>query len=516
MILRNHRLIYDQLQETAPRARPWIIDHASAAVPVIDDQVDLSDVADAAARTATLFESLGIEPGDYCAVWLDAPIDIAIIVAALTAVGGIPILLSPKLDADTVASMVEPVPVERIVTTGDRRAACAEIQPFERIHEWAALAAELPVTRPRRTCAVAMPSTSPYVVTHTSGTTGVPKLVQYTRQATDNQGYAQEFMAPLGAPTQPVAVAVSPVHFRAVSGLLCALRRNVRLMVLADESPRSVGRLVRRWKPIFLEAHPNTFMDWESLARNGSFASVRYFVSTFDVIHPRTVRRMLAGSKHRFAILLEAYGQSELGGSVGTVHVKGLVDLIGLLPIPVKKLLEGHSVGWAAPGYASTRIVGPDGAEVPAGTPGRIQVRSAGQFQTYINRPEAASANLSSDGWWDTGDYGKKTRFGELILMDRQVERMSLIPSGIAMEDVLLSRLPWLAEVIVLEHDDRVVPVVAVREGHRFDEKAWRRAVSGLPKLSLPIVFDIHDLPRTATGKVQRARLTALISRQSR
>ncbi|MFI5781889.1 AMP-binding protein [Nocardia sp. NPDC051570] len=509
---RNHKLIYDQLIEIAPKSRPWISDHPSDAVPVVDDQVALTDIAEAAARAATLFDSTGVRAGDYCAVWLDSPLDIMITIAALTAVGGVPILISPALDAETLGRMLEPVPVERIVTTADRRAECEQIEGLLRVDDWTELATRLPATPARRTSAVSMPGTEPYIVTHTSGTTGVPKLVQYTRNATDHQGYAQEAFAILGRLRGYAAVAVSPVHFRTVSGLLCALRRNVPLIVLADHSAESVGRYVRNYQPIYLEAHPNTLMQWEHLADNGTLASVRHYVSTFDVIHPGTVRRLLAGSKYRLASFLEAYGQSELGGISAKIHLKGLVSRRHRARW---RTHAGHPAGWTAPGYSEARIVGPDGAPVPAGTPGRIQVRSAGQFQTYINRREAAEAGLTRDGWWDTGDWGKRTRLRQLILIDRQVERMTLIPSAIAMEDVLLARMPWLLEAIALEQDRHIAPVVAVRDGV-FDEKAWRKAVSDLPLLAPPVVLDFRDFPRTATGKIQRTALAQLISQQSR
>ncbi|WP_067535448.1 AMP-binding protein [Nocardia crassostreae] len=508
---RNHKLIYDQLIEIAPNARPWIVDHRSAAVPVVDDQVKLTDIAEAASRAATLFEGTGIRPGDYCAVWLDAPLDVMIVIAALTAVGGVPVLISPAIDAETLARMLAPVAIERIVTTVDRLAKCEQLEGLRQVDDWAELAERLPATPPRRTSAVAMPGTAPYVVTHTSGTTGVPKLVQYTRKAADHQGYAQEVWAILGRLRGYAAVAVSPVHFRTVSGLLCALRRNVPLIVLSDHSADSVARFVRRYQPIYLEAHPNTLMQWEHLADNGTLASVRHYVSTFDVIHPGTVRRLLAGSRYRLASFLEAYGQSELGRIAAKVHFKGFTGRRHRARTGVDRTLAGHSAGWTAPGYSQARIVGPDGTRVSVGTPGRIQVRSEGQFQTYINRREAAEANLSPDGWWDTGDWGKRTRSGRLILIDRQVERMTAIPSGIAMEDVLLSRMPWLLEAIVLEKDRRVVPVIAVRDA-AFDDAAWRAAVSDLPQLTTPVVLDFADFPRTATGKIQRSALAELIA----
>lgn len=508
-MIRNHRLIFDQLVEIAPESAPWIVDRIPVAVTPINDQVPLSEVAAAACRGATLFETTGVRPGDYVAVWMDGTLDVLIALAAITAVGGVPILISPTLPVETVVQMLEAVVVERVVTTAVRQAECHAAGTAWEVQDWAELVERSRALPPRRASAVAMPSTAPYVVTHTSGTTGVPKLVQYTRKAADNQSfYVQELPAILGRLRGYAAVAVSPVHFRTVTGILNVLRRNLPLVVLNDHSPESVARFVRRWQPILLEAHPNTYMRWEELADSGAFGSVRYFVSTFDVIHPGTVRRLLAGSRYRFAAHIESYGQSEVGAIAAKVHFKGL---IGRGARSVRRSLNGHSTGWVAIGYSQARIVGENGLTVPAGTPGRIHVRSKGQFTTYINRQQEADANRDADGWWDTGDFGMRTRFSRrLILMDRRIERMVSIPSAIALEDVLLSRMPWLLEVVVLERDQRLRPVVSVR-GKDFDDRAWAATVRDLPRMEPPIVLAIDEIPRTATGKVQRSTLVRTV-----
>ena len=116
-----------------------------------------------------------------------------------------------------------------------------------------------------------------------------------------------------------------------------------------------------------------------------------------------------------------------------------------------------------------------------------------------------------ANGWWDTGDWGEKDRAGRLTLVDRQVERLTVAPSAIAMEDVLLDRMPWLMEAIVLEHDRALQPVVATRDG-RFDHACWKAATYDLPALGTPVVLDEQAIPRTATGKVKRAVLSAQIS----
>lgn len=511
-MMRDRSLIFDQLWAASADGRPWIFDRGSAGVQVDDGQVSPREIATAAGRAAALFESQGTRAGDRCVVWLDRPLDIIVAAAGLTAIGAVPILISPALDIEMLTRMLLP-PVARVITTASRAPSCSALEVSRRIDDWASLAEEARGLEPRR-ASVPLAATAPYTVTHTSGTTDVPKLVEYTRGGTDHNSFTQEVPALLGRLRGYAAINFSPVHFRFVVGLLAALRRKVPLIILADDDPGSVGPILERWQPSYLETHPNTFIKWEPLAPAGSLASVKCFLATFDVIHPGTIKKLLAGSRHPFAIFWEIYGQSEVCAIAGRLHVKGFVGRS--LERNIERRLGGHLVGWVLPGHSRTRIVDKHERIVALGTPGRIQVRATGHFTTYPNRPEAARDNLTADGWWDTGDWGKKDRLGRLTLIDRQVERLTVAPSAIAMEDVLLDRMPWLLEAVVLKRDRALVPVVAMRDG-ALDSARWTAATRDLPPaLGQPIVLDEHEIPRTATGKVQRAVLAGLIAERDR
>lgn len=508
-MLRNRSLIFDLLWASPPDARPWVVDHESPWVQVDDGQVSPSAIAHAAGQAAALLESQGTRAGDRCVLWLDQPLDIVVALAGLTAIGAVPILLSPALDIEMVGRILEPIPpVARVVTTRSRLASCSALRVDGRTDDWESLAEDARGLEPRRR-EVPLPATAPYVVTHTSGTTGVNKLVEYSRGGADHNSYTQELPAIFMGLRGYAAAGFSPVHFRAVVGLLAALRRRIPLIIMANQEPDSVGPILEKWQPTYLEAHPDTFMKWEPLAAAGSLASVRYFFSTFDVIHPRTIKTMLNGSRSRAAMFIEIYGQSEACAITGRVHVKGFAGRLSNRRIA--RRLDGHLVGRPLPGHSRIRIVGEEGTPVGPGAAGRIQVRANGRFSTYPNNPEAARENFKPDGWWDTGDYGKKDRLGRLTLMDRRVEKLTVAPSAIAIEDVLLERMPWLEEAVVLELDQVLIPVVATRTG-AFDHADWRASVRDLAHIGEPIVMDESAIPRTATGKVQRASLAALVA----
>jgi long-chain acyl-CoA synthetase len=75
------------------------------------------------------------------------------------------------------------------------------------------------------------------------------------------------------------------------------------------------------------------------------------------------------------------------------------------------------SCGPAMPSY-ETRVVDPDGNDVPAGQPGELWVRGAAVIKGYLNRPEATAETIT-DGWLHTGDIARIDREGFIYIVDR-------------------------------------------------------------------------------------------------
>lgn len=86
-------------------------------------------------------------------------------------------------------------------------------------------------------------------------------------------------------------------------------------LAIADPDPANVKRLMLEHRPTSLETHPNVYIQWESLATDPDrpFQHVERFISTFDAMHPRTVRALLGASEHPDAHYFQAYGQTESG-----------------------------------------------------------------------------------------------------------------------------------------------------------------------------------------------------------
>jgi long-chain acyl-CoA synthetase len=174
------------------------------------------------------------------------------------------------------------------------------------------------------------------------------------------------------------------------------------------------------------------------------------------------------------------------------------------------------SAGRARPGI-EVRIVGDDGAPVPAGQVGELVVRGPSVMTGYWKRPEA-TADAIVDGWLHTGDLGRMSDDGIIHLLDRAKD---MIISGgsnvyaVEVEDVLATH-DSVAEVAVIGVPDDlwgelVVAVVVPAAGAELDVAALDAlARSRLAGYKVPRRYEqIEALPRNAYGKVPKRELRA-------
>ncbi len=154
--------------------------------------------------------------------------------------------------------------------------------------------------------------------------------------------------------------------------------------------------------------------------------------------------------------------------------------------------------------------VGPDGAPAP----GHIEVRGDTLFRGYVGQPAQPPG-----AWFATGDLGRLDAQGRLEVTGRLSDR--IVSGGSNVDPVqvegVLAAHPEVREVAVIGvPDDRWGQVVAaVVAGEDPDLPArldpWCRERLSGPRV--PRRWKVLDrLPRTATGKVDRARLGTLLT----
>ncbi|QYX81884.1 type I polyketide synthase [Streptomyces akebiae] len=197
------------------------------------------------------------------------------------------------------------------------------------------------------------------------------------------------------------------------------------------------------------------------------------------------------------APLLDAYGSTETCGMIAVNRPDG-------------PRVDG-SCGPPVPGM-DVRLVDPgSGNDVADGDEGEIWARGPSLMSGYHHQPEATAAALR-DGWYRTGDLGRRVAHGHLVLTGRVSELIirggeNIHPTEI--EQALL-HCPGVRDAVVVGRPHDVlgeVPVAYVVPGpDGFDPRRILAACrKRLAAYKLPIeIHEIAAVPRTASGKITR------------
>ncbi|HEX3784176.1 MAG TPA: AMP-binding protein [Pseudonocardiaceae bacterium] len=494
-----------------------------AAVPVVLDQPlqlatergtewTVGELAGLIDELSARLWAAGVRSSERVAIYKTNNFDIAVLAAAVARIGAVPALLSPALKPDIVAELLLRLDKPWLLTDADKiDSAFGGVAPVRATNRVLLTAGrEIDGTTPLSRYLDAPPRPSvqlhprqPSLITHSSGTTGIPKLAVHCGDSLWNRLVPQKIMAWPIRGKEPAALCMTFVHSRFYNALRVFLDYGNPLLVAVDHDPARIAPLFVRIRPGFVETHPNTYIEWEELvdAPQQPLSSVRCFGTTFDAMHPRTLLKLLNASRRRFPIFLQLYGQSETGPvCVRWFTRRGIVKG------------DARCVGIAVPWFVKLRVADTSGRRVRRGEVGRIEVRLRSRALTYLGE-EDRYGDVLNDGWWQMGDMGFRGRWGEVYLLDREVDQIESMPSNLQAEDVLMSRLEELREVaIVAGRSGEPVPVVCTRGERPLDLSRWRSAVADLPTMADPIQLHFDDVPRTSTWKVQRPELIRLLN----
>ena len=160
------------------------------------------------------------------------------------------------------------------------------------------------------------------------------------------------------------------------------------------------------------------------------------------------------------------------------------------------------------------KIVGEDGAELPAGERGELLVRGTSLFAGYWRRPEINAA-LFEDGWFRTGDVACLDDEGYLFIVDRIKDLIIRGGENIGcgqVEAALLMHPDVHEAAVYAVPDERLGEEVGatVHGSAAMDPEAVRAfLLEHLARFEVPRYLRVSDtpLPRTASGKILKRQL---------
>ncbi|HEV2344198.1 MAG TPA: class I adenylate-forming enzyme family protein [Actinocrinis sp.] len=476
----------------------------------------IGDFARAVEDYADRLWGAGIRRGATVAVVKANHIDIQAIACAAVRIGAVPVLLSVMMEPTELLTclgrlqlptlLVDEVGIAKLASHANALPALTD-RTFALNQPGAPWAPVLDAQAPHK--AIACSADGPLIVTHTSGTTSTPKLV--AQSADSLYGHAKpQVMIARGFDVNGLsAKCLSFVHARVSSGLIAYLTVGVAFLAMASPELDDIERQLVQHRPQSLETHPNLFLRWEPLAERPSrpFRSIERYVSTFDAVHPRTLRALLTGSDQSDPVWFLAYGQTEVGPV--TLRVVRRADL---------DRLDGSAsreVGKPFAGITDVRVVDAKGRRLPVGTVGFVEARTPGRGISIIGQPPLPGP----DEWWRMGDVGRITEEGSLELLDRVADRVDGVPSLLRIEDQLLNLLPQLVEVVLTPYPhprDGLLATVCTADELPLDRELWAKAaeMAGLPAGTPVVQRRWDELPMTGSWKVRRHRIGPLIEQR--
>lgn len=466
------------------------------AFPELGLETTYQGALDMIEKRARQLSVLGVQTGEKVIIFKSSRFDTYLLAIAVSYLGAVPVMISHHFNEEVMAVLSERLEKPWLIYDEVTEPVAESAEVSARVHLVNVdqlVSTVLPVDFEVEQSFLAPQDIS--YITHTSGTTGIPKLIVHSSESMGWRTNWQKNVFDLIPEKKLMGFHISPVHSRFNIGISSAVSKGFPLLNISKVAEEDVAQRMLKHQPFALETHPNNFVRWSRLALKSPevFSKTKYFHSTFDAINCGTMSRFLDASAYDDAKFMQVYGQSECGPMIFKFHDKESV-----------KVVDSRDMGVGMPGLTEVKIVSNDGEELPVGENGNILMLSKGRALTYYKEDERFADNVY-DAWWDSGDYGFKNSDGELFLLDRQVDLIDNVGSNLAIEDLLLNQLAFLDEVVIVrDAEKKPQPVIALADGSEMDWQAWWDLVEPLPFLNKPLIMPFDDIPRTATMKVRR------------
>lgn len=441
-------------------------------IGTLDDQLVLGEALALAAGRARTFLDEGVQPGQPVAIVAPTSTDYLLTWLACV-LAGIPVaMVNPTYPAELVARML--APLHPALVLGPAEVAAARS---------AASGSVAPDALP----GLAVDALHPVSYMHTSGTTGPPKFCAQSHEYFRRLAFAMGGALELGPGDRVLAPLplfhINPMGYGIITGLLSGadvlgMRRFSASAFWPAVRDEKITVLILHAPPVEILKRATGPADAAGHRVRTMFYADDAFMRTFGI----------AGA-------VSGYGSTEAGGVSHLAHW----STAGSIPSDA-----GRHGGPGRPDIEWR--LDPDGA---------IQLRERERgalFNGYVTT-DGLDRGLDAEGWFETGDLGRRDEDGSLIFLERRAESIRVKGEFVPIPFVedRLAGLPGITDHAIWKRpgalvDDEVV-LFAVADALPLDE--LRRRVAELPPFMRPVaVARIESVPRdAAAGKVQRRLL---------
>lgn len=490
---------------------------ARAALVCGDARLSYADLALQVRRAASAFVALGLRPGERVLLMMRDTPELAAAWLGIVRAGGVAVALNTKLSEDDYRHI-----------RADSRARVTLIEDVfasarpDLTREFAAqggLVVAGPVDAAqvidwRATLAAARDDApafdaradDPAFWLYSSGTTGRPKGIIHTQRNLLCAGMGQREVLGLQPGDRVLTTSKLFFSYALEHGLLGPLSIGATAILYPDwADPDTICALVARERPDAFFSVPSFYrrlLDVPARAR-AALADVRYFVSAGERLPP-TVNEAWKRATGRE--ILGLYGMSE------TFCVAMMTPPGTVRGARTGRPLEGVQV----------QLRDERGAEVGTDTPGVLWIRHPALAVGYANRPEATREQFV-DGWFCTRDVFVRDAEGFYAHQGRSDDFIKVAGQWVQPGDIeeAVFGVPEISEVACVPATDEAgferlaLFVVPARDSASALDSAQRVCEAKLARHKRPRWFRaIEEIPRTATGKMQRFKLREMLEQE--
>jgi acyl-CoA synthetase (AMP-forming)/AMP-acid ligase II len=352
------------------------------------------------------------------------------------------------------------------------------------------------------------------MIMFTGGTTGIPKMVPWTRG--NIAGSVRAIIAGYRLGPQDATVAVMPLYHG--HGLLAALLSTLASggTVLLPARGRfsahtfwdDIDAVQATWYTAVPTIHQILLERAEADQSRNKRAALRFIRSCSAPLTPETAQAL---QEEFSAPVVCAFGMTEGTHQVATTGIDQIEN-----PAATTGLV-GRSSG------PEIRISGSDGQPLPAEAVGEVWLHGPTVVRGYLGDPAITAANFT-DGWLCTGDLGSLSAAGDLTIRGRIKELINRGGEKISPERVegVLASHPNVLEVAVFGFPDKmygetVAAVIVPREfASPTPEELAEFCQDRLAPFEIPAKFQAaRELPHTAKGSLDRRAVAEQFGRKA-
>ena len=493
--------------------------HGSRAALICGEQsISYAELAADVARAANALRAFGVAPGERVLLLMrDTPEFAAAWLGAVHA-GAVAVALNTKLseaeyrhiraDSGARLAIVEDVfawarPDLATEAAADGSLVIAGASSEPSLSWRGALARAAPLAT-----ACAVRAEDPAFWLYSSGTTGKPKGIVHAHRSLLPAGQAQREVVGLAPGERCYTTSKLFFAYALEHGLLGPLASGATAVLEPDwpEAQTVVARVARDQPAAFFSV-PTFYRRLLALgaAQLAPFRTVRRFVAAGEKLPARLIEQWRAATG---AEILSLYGMSETFCAC-IVTPPGTSD--------------GTHTGAPLAGV-EVQLRTPEGEPVAAGESGELWLRHPALAQGYANRPEQSAAQFRA-GWFRTRDLFARDAAGFFSHLGRSDELVKIAGQWVQpgeLEDAVAGDATITESACVqvtdAEGTERLALFVTTAgDAARALAAAGAACERKLPRFKRPKwIRAVAELPRTASGKVQRFKLREMMEDELR